>query len=53
MPGKHFVRARYHSVVIIGGGIAGLRAASVLLKEYPDLLLVEASPRIGGRVQQV
>lgn len=43
----------YHSVVIVGCGLSGLYAARLLRKQFPDLLCVEATDRIGGRVQHV
>lgn len=42
-----------YSVIIVGAGIAGLAAARELLSTFPDLLLVEASHRRGGRILQV
>ena len=43
----------YHSVVIVGAGVAGLNAARQLLAAFPDLLVLEAADRIGGRIKQV
>ena len=43
----------HHSVIIIGAGIAGLHAAQQLKKQFPDVLVVEAQDRIGGRIKQV
>lgn len=46
-------------VVIIGGGITGLAAAFYMEKEIIEknlpleLTLVEASPRVGGKIQTV
>ena len=45
--------AAYHSVVIVGAGVAGLQAARELLPSFPDLLVLEASDRVGGRIKQV
>ena len=39
-------------VVVVGGGVAGLIAASSLAAEY-DVLLLEAQERIGGRVESI
>jgi monoamine oxidase len=43
----------YHSVVVLGAGLAGLYAAKLLKEQYPDVLVVEAQGHIGGRVRQV
>ena len=45
--------ASYHSLVIVGAGAAGLYAAQLLRPQFPDLLVVEAQDRIGGRIKQV
>ena len=42
-----------HSVVVVGAGISGLTAARELVKQYPDLLVVEARQQKGGRVCEV
>lgn len=39
------------SVIIIGGGLAGLTAARHLQSQGIDFLLLEASDRVGGRVK--
>lgn len=44
---------QFHSVIVVGAGISGLSAARELLPSFPDLLLVEASERLGGRIDQV
>ncbi len=36
--------------IIIGGGVAGLRAASLLKEQGKSILLLEAQNRIGGRI---
>lgn len=41
------------SVVVIGAGLSGLQAARTLSNPFPDLLIVEASEHIGGRVREV
>lgn len=41
-----------HSLVIIGAGLAGLYAARLLHDEFPDLIVLEATDRPGGRVRQ-
>ncbi|KAG6977464.1 hypothetical protein JG688_00000294 [Phytophthora aleatoria] len=43
---------KFHDVVVIGAGVAGLRCASQLVhtKGVKDVLVVEASERVGGRV---
>ena len=38
-----------HDVVIIGAGAAGLSAGALLAKEGKSVLIVEASPWLGGR----
>ena len=41
----------YHQFIIIGGGIAGLSAASHLAKNgFRDFKLLEARNRLGGRI---
>lgn len=40
-----------YDVIVIGAGIAGLRAAQVLRRQNVKVLVVEASQRIGGRVK--
>ncbi|CAG9863217.1 unnamed protein product [Phyllotreta striolata] len=42
------------AVVIIGAGASGMTAASALLEAgYQDVLVLEAEPRIGGRIHTV
>jgi monoamine oxidase len=40
-------------VVVVGAGLAGLGAASALKAEGADVVVVEASHRVGGRVRTV
>ena len=40
-----------HDVLIVGAGSAGLYAAKTLIAEGYDVLIVEATDRIGGRVK--
>jgi monoamine oxidase len=40
-------------VVVIGGGLAGLTTAYRLVQKGIDVVLLEGSPRIGGRVKTV
>lgn len=40
-----------HDVIIVGAGLAGLRAAQVLKQAGRDVLLIEASDHVGGRVR--
>jgi protoporphyrinogen/coproporphyrinogen III oxidase len=49
------VKGNMGSVIIIGGGIAGLSAAYYLQKARPDIsiTLLEASERLGGKIQTV
>ena len=39
-----------HDVLIVGGGLAGLRCAEVLLADRLDVVVLEARTRVGGRV---
>ena len=39
------------SVAVVGGGMAGLSAANALAPTHPDVVLLEASPVLGGRVR--
>lgn len=38
------------SIAIIGAGVAGLKAAEVLLEKGYDVVIYEARDRIGGRI---
>ena len=38
-------------IIIVGGGIAGLACASLLLQQNQPVVLFEASDRVGGRVR--
>ena len=40
-----------NSIVIVGGGIAGLQAAHILQSKGLDFILIEKSMSLGGRVQ--
>ena len=40
-----------HDVIVIGAGIAGMEAATVLQKNKMDVLILEAQNRTGGRIQ--
>lgn len=39
-----------HDVAIVGGGLAGLRCAEVLVERGADVVVLEARRRVGGRV---
>lgn len=41
------------NVVVVGGGFAGMSAAARLAKLRHDVTLVEASPRLGGRLRGI
>jgi len=43
-------RARGLSIVIVGGGAAGLYAARLLLDQAAEVVVLEASDRYGGRI---
>lgn len=47
--GSAYDAARHH-VVVVGGGIAGLTAATALAERGVQVTLLEAAPRLGGRV---
>lgn len=38
------------SVVVVGGGLSGLRSAQLLAEQGIDFALLEARPRLGGRI---
>ena len=40
-------------VLVLGGGIAGLTAANVLLARGAEVLLLEAGSRVGGNVRTI
>ena len=42
-----------HQVIVVGAGLSGLCACSRLLADNVDVLVLEASPRIGGRIWTV
>jgi len=43
--------AESHDVIVVGAGSAGLYAAKTLIAEGYDVLILEATDRIGGRVK--
>ena len=43
-------RAESTQALVVGGGLAGLYAAWQLKKAGTDCLLLEAAPRLGGRI---
>ena len=45
--------AKIHDVIIIGAGISGLAAATKLYQKNPNILILEARDRIGGRIWSV
>jgi monoamine oxidase len=46
-------RADRHDVLILGGGAAGLSAATALVAEGVDVAILEARARLGGRIWTV
>ncbi|MEN8097590.1 MAG: FAD-dependent oxidoreductase, partial [Chloroflexota bacterium] len=42
-----------NTILVIGGGVAGMRAAADLAETGLKVILVEASPSLGGRVAQL
>jgi monoamine oxidase len=46
MPGKK-------GIIIIGGGLSGLTLAYLMAKHSIEVTLLEASPRLGGRIQTI
>lgn len=47
-------KKRQPRIVVIGAGLAGLSATKTLLENgFTDVTVLEASDRIGGRVQSV
>ena len=45
-----FAERKHYDVIIVGAGLAGLRAGCLLQKHGVDFLLLEGSRRVGGRV---
>ncbi|GLC55793.1 hypothetical protein PLESTB_001029400 [Pleodorina starrii] len=43
----------FHSVAVIGAGLSGLYSAHLLKDRFPDVVLLEAQNRVGGRVKQI
>lgn len=40
-------------IIIIGGGLSGLTLAYLLSKKNKEAIILEASPRLGGRIQTI
>lgn len=51
--GRDAVTSARSKVIIVGAGIAGLRAAAVLLEKDIDVVVLESRDRIGGRMLTV
>ncbi|MCY4361194.1 MAG: NAD(P)/FAD-dependent oxidoreductase [Gammaproteobacteria bacterium] len=45
-----FAARKHFDVIIVGAGLAGLQAGRILQRRGVDFLLLEGSPRVGGRV---
>lgn len=43
----------HHSIVIIGAGLSGLYTAWCLHQQQKDIILLEASDRVGGRIRSL
>lgn len=41
---------KYHRFIVVGAGISGLQAATVLAEHQQDFIILEADNRIGGRI---
>src|SRR3954454_22363818 len=50
VPGRDTRDARDADVVVVGAGVAGLEAAARLMKARLRVVVLEARPRIGGRI---
>ncbi|MGR6091529.1 FAD-dependent oxidoreductase [Brevibacterium sp. CSND-B09] len=48
-PGRHSL-LRPKTVTVVGAGIAGLSAATILAERGAEVTIIESSPRLGGRV---
>lgn len=42
-----------HKIIIVGGGVAGLSAARELSKHEYDVIILEATDRLGGRIHTI
>jgi hypothetical protein len=50
MPQAITPHPQQHKVIVVGAGISGLRAASVLRSHNVDVVVLEGRQRIGGRI---
>src|SRR5437762_2802492 len=44
---------RSENIIVVGGGVAGLKSARELLKQGHIVTILEASGRLGGRIETV
>lgn len=52
---QHFIKPMEHikDIIIVGAGLSGLTLAYQLTKQGKDITILEASERVGGRIQTI
>lgn len=56
MANQSFVQIQHQTnqkVIVVGGGISGLYAAKLLMEKGYEVVILEASDRVGGRIRQL